>query len=197
MVILTNYLELCRKSNSNRVCPKINFIMKKILFVCLLAIGSLAFYNFSLTDAPGEKYPTYLPLETMEVLKKEHVKTVENEALMSSLATKFTSLFDEVTAVHGQYNEDDGHYYVVFGKQDGKAKIELLKANATDIENETYTYIDFSNMNLDYAAAVFCTRGPLNPSHPFTCPSDCDARLYQCLGYVCGVLTSGGHCVEK
>lgn len=170
--------------------------MKKILFVCLLAIGSLAFYNFSLVDAPGEKYPTYLPLEAMETLKKEHVKVVESEALISTLATNFSPLFDEITAVHGQYNEDDGHYYVVFGEQDGVAKIELLKAWESDIENETYTYIDFTNIKVNNDI-VYCTRGPLNPTNPFVCPTDyCEARDYQCLGYVCGIQTFNGMCTQ-
>jgi len=128
-------------------------------------------------------YPDYVPEFAIEKLEAEFVKKMTNTHLTNHIAENFISLFDNVSAIHAQYSDDDGYYYLVFGEKENSSKIELLKIEKEDYLNETYTYIDFSNIS-DKRQVQYCLRGSDNP---LTCPTPCNLYTNGCLGTICGV----------
>lgn len=161
--------------------------MKKVIYVLALAVLTVTAISFTTSDT--EKYPDNLPLEYVEVLKKDFIKTTESQSLFASIETNFISLFDEVTRIDAQYSEKSGYYYMVLGSKDGQVKFEILTVEVSDIENETYTYIDFTN--IDVNTVQYCTSGPDVSPFPFVCTGPCEFRTSNCLGAVCGVYIFG------
>jgi len=161
--------------------------MKKSIYVLALAVLTLTVYSF--TTSNTKKYPENLPIEYVEVLKKDFIKTIDGESLLATIETNFVSLFDEVTRIDAQHSDKSGYYYMVLGSKDGQVKFEILTVNASDIENEAYTYINFTN--LDVKTAEFCTSGPDVSPFPFVCTGPCEFRTSNCLGAVCGVYIFG------
>ena len=166
--------------------------MKKFIYVLTLAVLILTVYSF--TNSSNDAYPEDLAPEYVEVLKRDFVKTMNNESLHVSLETNFITLFDEINQVDAQYSDKFGYYYTVMGKKDGKEKVEILKINESDVINETYSYIDFSN--LDAMTVTYCTSGPDSSPFPFVCLGPCQVRTNNCLGAICGVVIFGV-CVQQ
>jgi len=161
--------------------------MKKSIYVLALAVLTLFVYSF--TTPNTERYPSDLPIEYVEVLEKDFIKTVDNESLLNTIETNFVTLFDDVTRIDAQHSEKSGYYYMVLGSKDGQPKFEILTVNVSDIENETYTYIDFTNV--DVKTVQYCTSGPDVSPFPFVCTGPCEFRTSNCLGAICGMYIFG------
>ena len=130
--------------------------MKKAsLIISVIAVLVVA-YSFTAID----KFPDNIPEESVTLFNSEYVKTINNDDLNRQLEQNFLPLFDKVTAVDAQYSEANGYYYIVFGEKDSTKKIELVKVNAEDIKNQTYTYFDFSGVTVT-EATEYCYRGSL------------------------------------
>ncbi|GAB5398960.1 MAG: hypothetical protein Aureis2KO_05450 [Aureisphaera sp.] len=166
--------------------------MKKFIYVLALAVLVLTVYSF--TNSSKDMYPEDLASEYVEVLKRDFVKTMDNESLYATLEANFITLFDAIDQVDAQFSESYGYYYTVIGKKDGKEKVEILKIDESDVINETYSYIDFSN--LDAMTVTYCTSGPDSSPFPFVCLGPCQVRTETCLGAVCGVVVFGV-CVQQ
>lgn len=131
------------------------------------------------------KYPDSLSSEHVEFFESERIKTISDAALNDRLEYLFSPLFDEVSSINAQYSNTSGYYYLVFGSKDGIEKIDILKVEKSDIENGTYSYIDFTGV--DPASVVnYCRRGSESP-FPFVCQGPCQLREDNCLGEICGV----------
>ena len=166
--------------------------MKNLFY--LFAITAFAFTVVSFTSFNNEKYPENLPSEYVEVLKGDFIKTMESNSLFTSIETNFVSLFDEVTTIDAQYSNNAGYYYLVVGSKNGQERFEILKTDKADIDNGTYTYIDFSNM--EAMPMQFCSSGPAFSPFPFVCTGPCQVRTTSCLGAICGILVNG-QCVNE
>lgn len=166
--------------------------MKKSIYVLALAVMTLFVYSFTTSNI--ETYPENLPLEYVEVLKKDFIKTTSSESLLNSIETNFVSLFDKVTRIDAQHSDKSGFYYMVLGSKEGQEKFEILVVGETDIKNEIYSHIDFTN--LDVRNAAFCSSGPDTSPFPFVCLGPCQYRTTTCLGAICGVLI-GTQCVQQ
>ncbi|MBR9855962.1 MAG: hypothetical protein GYB37_15555 [Algicola sp.] len=157
---------------------------KAVLAVCAVAIIFLAL-SF---ENPKNEYPNYLSDELITFFESEYLTTIENESLNSLLEKNFSPLFDNVDYVHAQESEEFGHYYIIYAKKDGEPIIELLKINESDIQNETYTYIDFSNIDVNNQT-TYCRQS--FSTYPGTCPAECKYYLNGCLGMSCAVYING------
>jgi len=161
------------------------------MFVLVGGLLFMAFLNFTVLNESSEKYPESLPIEFIEIFENDFVKTVDNKVLINSLEENFSSLFDEIKRVDVQLNSDFGYAYLVIGTKDLKEKVEILKIEKADVENETYTYIDFKNIDTKNAIQ-FCTTGPNISSNPFVCTGSCRFRNERCLGLICGISSGSG-----
>lgn len=167
--------------------PKIKKMKKSILFL-FVSVFTLTLFGFSKKEF-GDKYPKDMPADYVEILKKDFIKTMDSKSLIDKLEKNFHPLFDEINSVDAQLNSDFGYYYIVFGKKDNQDKVEILKINNSDIENNTYTYINFENVHVS-AATEYCLSGP--DSSPFrdVCIGPC-AERDNCWGSICGILLNG------
>ncbi|MBX2829456.1 MAG: hypothetical protein KTR22_14925 [Flavobacteriaceae bacterium] len=165
--------------------------MKKLLFSFALVAISLTIFSFSSLKT-DEKYPDDVPSEYIEAFKSDFIKTIHSEALKVTLESNFCSLFDKVYAVDAQMNPEAGFYYLVFGEKNGVNKIELLKTSQSDIDNEAYTYIDFTNIEVN-ATTEYCRAGNGYPFPP-VCQGGCLPRDNNCLGILCGIRV-GNQCI--
>lgn len=161
--------------------------MKKLIILFLLTTVQVGLCN-----ATEPKYPADLPDELISFFDKEFVRTINNNFLNNDIQKKFFDLFDHVMGVNVQFSDVHGYYYLVFGSKDGMNKIELLKVNKEDVLDETYTYIDFSQINRNLSG--YCKIG--NGFPPPVCPLKC--INYEdpgtCLGMICG---SGPDCMPS
>jgi hypothetical protein len=147
--------------------------------------------TFSLTGfANNPKYPENLNKEYVDMFESEFLMEMKSTNLIIDIERKFVSLFDEVSQVNAQYSETNGHYYLVFGQQNGEEKIELLKIDRKDMINSTYTYIDFDGIsNLD--SVEYCYTGT-SPNNGKNCPSSSECinefrSSTPCAVMICGV----------
>lgn len=165
------------------------------MYLSLTCSLAVVLFSFSLTERYEQKFPKFFPADYVKVLKKDFIKTVKSEKLIANVQTNFQTLFDKVKAIDGHYNADaDYYYYVIFGKKNNLDKMEILKIEKADLDNETYTYIDFTN--IDVENTTYCTSGPDSSPFSFVCTGPCEARSEVCLGAVCGVVVLG-NCVQE
>ena len=162
---------------------------KAVLVLCAVAIGFLVL-SF---ENPKKEYPSHLSDELITFFESEYLTTIENESLNSLLEKNFSPLFDEVDYVHAQKNEEVGYYYIAFAKKDGEQIIKLLKINESDIQNETYSYIDFSNIDVN-SQTIYCRQSI--STLPNACPLECSYNTNGCRGFECGVYVDG-ECVQE
>lgn len=150
--------------------------MKKTALILTVAIVALlASYSFSTID----KYPDYVSSDSIALFKAQYLKTINNNDLNHQLEQNFSNLFDKVTAVDGQFSHETGYYYIVFGEKNNEKSIQLLKIEKEDLDNETYTYIDFTNIEVD-EFTQYCWTGGIN------CPPGCTYTTAPCWA-ICGV----------
>lgn len=161
------------------ISPKTNVNMKKLVVIIFLITVKVG-----LCYGTEPKYPLNMSDELINFFDKEFVRTINNNALNDDIQKKFFDLFDHVSGVNVQFSDLNGYYYIVFGSKDGVDKIELLKVNEDDVLNETYTYIDFSNV--DRTSFGYCKIG--NGFPPPVCPLECIHYTDPgtCLGMICG-----------
>lgn len=136
-------------------------------------------------------YPDSIDTELKAILKKSFVKNIQNPELNEHLTKNLGKFFDEIDQVSAQQDESFGSFYFIMGKKDGAEAYEMLKVNEEDIENNTYSYIDFSKFEID-ENTTYCREGPPNPIHPQVCVGPCAKRTNNCLGLICGIETSLG-----
>jgi len=161
--------------------------MKKYILISILSVGLLSLFSFINKD----KYPDSLKKEYVEIFKAEFIKEMNSKSLIMDLESKFHPLFDKVNTVDVQFNSEHGYYYLVIGKKDNKEKVEMLKINKSDFENNSYTYIDFTNININ-SSTEYCRSGNGYPFPP-VCQGGCLPRTNNCLGILCGI-RSGNSC---
>lgn len=167
--------------------------MKKIFLSLTLILSSLLILSF---DNTKNVYPDSVTPDMAKVFDRDYVKTMKNEVLNQQLEKNFLPLFDDVTSVRVQKNAVDGYYYMVLGTKKGKKNIALLKTSQYDVDNNTYTYINFSNIKVT-AASRYCLQGLDDPSHPRVCQgSQCKPRATNCLGLICGI-SDGMGCIRE
>lgn len=164
--------------------------MKKYVLISIFSLGLLSLFSF----VNKEKYPDSLKKEYVEIFKAEFVKEMNSESLMIDIENKFDTLFDKVNSVDAQFNSEQGYYYLIIGKKDNKEKIEMLKINKSDFENNSYTYIDFTNIESN-SSVEYCRSGNGFPFPP-VCQGGCLPRDNNCLGIICGI-RSGNRCLIK
>ncbi|MEM7187091.1 MAG: hypothetical protein AAF466_10570 [Bacteroidota bacterium] len=154
------------------------------LLFSVAVVALLVSYSFSNV----EKFPDNVSAESVTMFEDHYLKTINNEDLNIQLAQNFSNLFDEVTSVDAQFSPSDGYYYIVFAEKDGKKIIDLLKVEEHDVSNETYSYIDFTNIEVN-ESTQYCTTGGL------TCPSGCNYNPFvPCLAK-CGIW-NGFFCIS-
>lgn len=164
--------------------------MKKLfLALCLMAFSYIAI-SF---ESQKNEYPSYLSEELITTFENEYLETIEDSSLNKLLEKNFPPLFDEVKYVHAQRNQNNEFYYIVFAIKNGNETIDLLKINELDVINKTYSYIDFSEINLN--DTVYCRAGN-GSTDPFVCPEACENYTFVCLGMICGVY-EGGQCIQQ
>lgn len=156
--------------------------MKKVILLIVLVVGLFALKP----EVEETIYPENLSRDFIHYLHKEFVKEMNNETLNEDIQSKFWNLFDKVSDVNAHYSQVNGFYYVVFGSLDGVDKIEMLKIEESDMQNEIYSYIDFSNYTVT-SETVYCKA--VNGFPPPVCQGGCkkytDAST--CLGLVCSL----------
>ncbi|MEM8506581.1 MAG: hypothetical protein AAF717_02075 [Bacteroidota bacterium] len=163
--------------------------MKKMMF--LLSVVILGLMSFTLLESTKTDYPDEISEEIAEFLDSEYLTTIENEALKSDLEKKFFFLFDKVYEIRAQHSDANGYYYLLLVDTEGKQKIELLKIEESDYLNETYNYINFSNITVNQGSVV-CKEGIVS-TKPGICPLLClpYTDTTECLGISCGVFVNG------
>lgn len=167
--------------------------MKKLILAATLIIVAFVSYNFTF-KAEKNVFPEDLSTEYINLFDAEYIKTIDNEDLKAQLKTDFSSLFDEIYSVRAQYSDKNDYYYIVIGTQEGVDKIELLKVSESDVKNDSYTYIDFSNF--DTSKTMLYCRSGVNTGNPRKiCPSACQNYSYPCLGMTCGIYVPGIGCI--
>ncbi|MAT89994.1 MAG: hypothetical protein CMC35_04820 [Flavobacteriaceae bacterium] len=159
-------------------------LIPSILFISLIAIA--------FTTDNDTVYPEFISEDFAMTLDSEYIKTMENPTLEQTIENNFIALFDDITRVNAQYSKSNGYYYLVIGTKNNVETLQLLKVNKDDIDKSTYTYINFSNIDVD-EDTEYCTSGSTNP---FTCPVACDYYPSGCIGQICGVWT-GLQCVDE
>jgi len=162
--------------------PIINFklnIMKKYAVIFTVAVVALlASYSF----ISEEKFPSDIPEESIAVFESDYLKTIHNADLNKHLETNFPDLFDAVVSVDAQSSPDSGFYFIVFGEKNGEKIIDLLKVEFEDIQNETYTYMNFDTIDRGQSP-LYCTTGGL------FCPPGCNYNPFAPCLAKCGVWT--------
>ncbi len=164
---------------------------KTVFFLCAVALATM---SFTLLEPTMMDYPDGIHEELAEFLDSEYLTTIENRSLKKDLEEKFFFLFDEINEIHVQHSDANGYYYLLFVEKDGASTLEMLKIEEKDYRNETYSYIDFSNIEVNEFTQL-CSRGIVS-TNPLICPPDCDFYTIQCLGISCGVYI-GGQCVQQ
>jgi hypothetical protein len=129
-------------------------VNKAVIIFSVAIVALIAIYSFSTID----KYPDNVPEENVTMYKSEYLKTINSHDLNMQLEQNFLPLFDKVTSVDAQFSQEIGYYYIVFGVKNNTKKIELLKIEKVDVENETYTYFDFEGFTVT-ENTVYCWRG--------------------------------------
>lgn len=157
----------------------------------LLSVVVFGLMSFTLLESTKIDYPDEISEEVAEILDSEYLTTIENEALKSDLEKKFTFLFDKVYEIRAQHSDANGYYYLLLVDTEGKQKIELLKIEESDYLNETYNYINFSNITVNQNSKTckigFVTTVP--GIYPLICIPYEDTA--ECLGLLCGVYRNG------
>ncbi len=154
------------------------------LFVVFLLMG---FNNSS----EKTKYPESLSLEVIEKFESEYIKTMDNEALKTYLQKNFIRYFDEIESISAQYSDVFGYYYLVIGTKSNHSSLELLKIEKEDIENESYTYIDFSGLDIN-EDTEYCRKSVPENLPCAACDRYPDGT---CFGVTCGIW-NGIQCVQ-
>lgn len=141
--------------------------MKRLfnLFALLLCTGF--FFSASANNTLPESYA------------KDYANTIHNETLNLDIATKFAHLISVVERVDVHYNADFGFYYVAHGSINGKSTVVMLKTTEKEVNTQTYSYIDFTNLEAG-KAYLNCTSLPFSTCRP---PGQ--------LGIICGVYKDG------
>lgn len=163
--------------------------MKKItlLFACVLI--STIFFSFN----EFSKLDSFNSSENTEKLNSDLIKTVHNKELNLFLEAHFISLFDKVDELQVVFLPDIGYCYVVYGSKKNIKTINYLKIEEEDVINETYTYIDFSNIEIT-EDTQYCHKPRVTPS---LCPNTCEyygSGSENCDLITCGVY-NGGQCL--
>jgi len=135
--------------------------MKKYAVILTVAVVALLVsYSFTSED----KFPNHISEESIAVFEADYLKTIHNANLNKHLETNFPDLFDTVVSVDAQSSPESGFYYIVFGEKNGERIINLLKVELEDVQNETYTYINFDTIDRSQSLVEYCTKGgPLCP----------------------------------
>ena len=170
--------------------------MKKLVFTLSIVLCSV--FMFSFINSTKNVFPESVAKEWVKLFEKEHIKTINNEFLITQLEGNFKSLFDDITLVHAQKQiaGSKSYYYIVFGTKNGVEKVDFLKVDKSDVENERYTYLTIPNAKTS-AVVQYCRTGLVNPSVPGVCVgTSCGERPDGCLGFVCGVW-NGSFCVKN
>ncbi len=160
----------------------------KMLILAILIAATNGFSN-------NPVYPDYVPESYVLKLEAEFVKKMDNQNLINHIEKNFVALFDNVNAIHTQYSDEFGFYYLVFGVKSNISKIELLKIEEEDYLNETYTYIDFSKINVN-SSTVYCGINYLPPIDPCAYTICRQITTTQCLVMSCGIW-NGEECVQQ
>lgn len=167
--------------------------MKNNPLVLLIAMA------FGILSLPVQAtHPSEYSAELVSKIQQDYLYTVQNDDLTQHLESNFTELFDEVKVVTAHFDAaNEVYYYTVAGEKDGTATIERLKVYENDIQNETYTYLNFENIRSHFgeAAVRYCVTLDVFPNAPSYCPSGCNLPVV-CPGMVCGVYENG-NCVEN
>jgi len=124
--------------------------MKKVLIIAAVVVGAV-FYSFTTNDMNTKNLST----DSTTVLETRSPITIHNNELNSQLQKNFIRYFDEIHYVVAKYHENVGYYYDVFGTKNGLDANQGLKIDKSDIENETYTYIDFTDIKVN-ELTVYC-----------------------------------------
>lgn len=120
--------------------------------------------------------------------KSDFVKVVDNDALKDVLGRGFSDLADEISFVSVHHKPADHYYYyAVAGAKDGQEVVFYAKAHKSDIEDETYTYIDFASL-----------KKSLHPGDDIRRYCYARANNQICIsaprGVICGVVDRNGNC---
>lgn len=143
--------------------------MKKIYVFLLLTTIGVALYSFTKNDEYSEASPK--DLTSYEVL---YVKTIKDMELNVQLQSNFVRFFDRVNSIDVRFTADIGYFYAVYGVKDGNQVVKNLYVEKEDVENETYTYIDFSNISVD-ESTEYCYKGSsCNTCTYLPCCVDCN-----------------------
>ncbi|QNJ96823.1 hypothetical protein [Constantimarinum furrinae] len=160
--------------------------MKKALLIVMVVVLGFSVYSFTTNDL----YQTKSLEEKILINEDDLIKTIINQDLNKELQKNFVRYFDEVNYVNARSN-GDLYYYQVIGAKKGVETSINLKIEKIDIENETYTFIDFTDIKVD-EFTQYCFRAIPNT----TCTQECivPPALY-CESVLCGVW-NGTKCIE-
>ncbi|QNJ96957.1 hypothetical protein [Constantimarinum furrinae] len=132
--------------------------MKKALFI--LAVVTVGFAVYSFTEKDENPIITS---EKTTTISDDIIKTIENEDLNDHIQKNFVRYFDDVEFVTAHYSDTKNfYYYKVHGSKNGISTTQGLKIEKSDLENETYTYIDFSNIQVN-ELTEYCKDDSSNP----------------------------------
>lgn len=109
----------------------------KIKFLVLLAFASVLFFSaFKSVDSKDT---------VLNFIKSEYVSSSNSEELKSIMEDNFSDLFDEVHKIDIHSNQENLHYYAVYGLKNNEEIIELFKTSKENIENEMFPSITKTN----------------------------------------------------
>jgi hypothetical protein len=149
--------------------------MKKVLLILTIVTVGFAVYSFT------EKNTTpKITSEKTTTISDDIIKTIENADLNDHIQKNFVRYFDDVDYITAHYSNVKGfYYYQVYGSKNGINTTQALKVNKSDLENETYTFIDFTNIKVD-KLTEYCWEGVSN------CPCGPD-NTRKCTSFICAV----------
>lgn len=156
-------------------------IMYLAVFLCLIFLKKENVYAEKFFDSNYENLEGYFG-------------SIQNQNLFMDLSCKFSILFEEVGSVNVFYSIESGYYFEVKGYKKGITVVQNLKVNPQDVVNESYSYINFEDLNIDYENEEYCYE-PIFPPGSLCEPNlGCTYIPYDpgCLVFICGIKTSIG-----
>ncbi|GAA0872377.1 hypothetical protein GCM10009117_15240 [Gangjinia marincola] len=117
-----------------------------------------------------------------------HMTNINNMALYMTIETNFSPIISEVASVSAYKDYDDNSFfYLVEGFKNDTPTTFMLKIDEQDYVNQTYTYIDFSNITINDNTQFCTTRGA---SSKFLPAKECSPQD-NTLAKICAVFQDG------
>lgn len=148
-----------------------NYMFIYLAIVMLITLALVVKPNSSNTEKKLNEYYT-------------KVKEVKNDNLKFEFLEKFPTIFTFINKIEVYTGDDENYYYYIEGEFQGEVISDMFKINEQDYFNESYSYLDFTNINnenLEYCREYTerCERPGCHYGYP-------------CKGPICGFLTSSG-----